>query len=238
MSIIELLLSALATLTVTVLILKRTLLIGQFIIYLNSLTYRYKKLYLRPNRIILVRHGESQGNINESVYSRTPDAHISLTQLGKDQAIEAGKRLKEEVINGGPNESIYVYLSPYIRSKQTYEGISKIIWDRGPTVNQNSGYFRSNLEKIFWLTESSIAPDQKNLHPAPLPQLLAKICILTTTDQGNLRMNINEILFFDVVLDPFAGSGTTLVSAAKIKQSFRSFDISKKISKYVSKTIN
>ncbi|CAF4454864.1 unnamed protein product [Rotaria sp. Silwood2] len=297
MSIIELLLSALATLTVTVLILKRTLLIGQFIIYLNSLTYRYKKLYLRPNRIILVRHGESQGNINESVYSRTPDAHISLTQLGKDQAIEAGKRLKEEVINGGPNESIYVYLSPYIRSKQTYEGISKsflpsqilkvredprlreqewgnllhpdirrtemaerkrvgdfyfrftngesgadvydrIIWDHGSTVNQNSGYFRSNLEKIFWLTESSIAPDQKNLHPAPLPQLLAKICILTTTDQGNLRMNINEILFFDVVLDPFAGSGTTLVSAAKIKQSFRSFDISKKISKYVSKTIN
>ncbi|CAF3326843.1 unnamed protein product [Rotaria sp. Silwood2] len=83
-----------------------------------------------------------------------------------------------------------------------------------------------------------IAPDQKNLHPAPLPQLLAKICILTTTDQGNLRMNINEILFFDVVLDPFAGSGTTLVSAANIKQSFRSFDISKKISKYVSKTIN
>jgi len=125
MFIIELLLSALITLIVTVFIVKRTLLIGQLLTYLNSLTARYNKLYRRPHRIILVRHGESEGNLDESVYTRTPDAHISLTQRGKDQAIEAGKKLKEEVINGGPDESIYVYLSPYLRSKQTYEGISK-----------------------------------------------------------------------------------------------------------------
>jgi hypothetical protein len=125
MSIIELLLSALIILIVTVLILKRVLFVGQLLTYLNYVDYRYKKLYQRPHRIILVRHGESEGNLDESVYRRTPDAHISLTQLGKDQAIEAGKKLKNEVINGGPDENIYVYLSPYLRSKQTYEGISK-----------------------------------------------------------------------------------------------------------------
>ncbi len=125
MPIIELLLSVLITLIVTVLIVKRTLLIGQLLIYVSSYTYRYKTLYLRPHRIILVRHGESEGNLDESIYSRTPDSHISLTQLGKDQAIEVGKKLKEEVINGGPDETICVYLSPYLRSKQTYEGISK-----------------------------------------------------------------------------------------------------------------
>ncbi|CAF3652948.1 unnamed protein product [Rotaria sp. Silwood1] len=118
-----------------------------------------------------------------------------------------------------------------------------IIWDRGSTVNQNSKYFRPNLEKIFWLTKSSIdysssssspkfyrnklpecfkssiwriSPDRKNLHPAPFPQLLSEICILATTDQG------------DLILDPFAGSGTTLIAAANLKRSFIGFDISKK----------
>jgi hypothetical protein len=125
MSIIELLLSACITVIVSVLILKRTLLIGRFLTYLNHFGYRYKRLYLCPHRIILVRHGESEGNFDEGVYRRTPDALISLTQLGKGQAVEAGKKLKEEVINGDPAESIHVYLSPYLRSKQTYEEISK-----------------------------------------------------------------------------------------------------------------
>ena len=125
MIIMELLVSALIGAIVFVVILKRTILIGRFLTYLSSFTYHYKKLYLRPRRIILARHGESEGNLDESVYSRTPDARISLTQLGKDQAVEAGKKLKEEVINGGPDETIYVYISPYLRSKQTYQGISK-----------------------------------------------------------------------------------------------------------------
>ncbi|CAF1510735.1 unnamed protein product [Rotaria sp. Silwood1] len=124
-----------------------------------------------------------------------------------------------------------------------------IIWDRGYTANQNSGYFRPNLEKIFWLTKSSIdclslpkfyrnklpecfkssiwriAPDRKNSHPAPFPQLLAEICILATTDQG------------DLVLDPFAGSGTTLVAAANLKRSFLGFDISKKYQRMFQKRL-
>ena len=125
MSIMELVFSIVIIVIVSVLIVKRTCLIGPLFIYLNSVTYRYKKLYRRPHRIILVRHGESEGNLDESVYSRTPDAHISLTQLGKNQATEVGKRLKEEVINTNPDETIYVYLSPYLRSKQTYEEISK-----------------------------------------------------------------------------------------------------------------
>ena len=125
MTIIELLLSASIAVILSIFILKRTLLLGKFLIYLSSITYHYKKLYLYPHRIILVRHGEAEGNIDENVYKRTPDALISLTQFGKDQAIEAGAKLKAEVINGGPDESIYVYISPYLRSKQTYEGISK-----------------------------------------------------------------------------------------------------------------
>ncbi|CAF3808923.1 unnamed protein product [Adineta steineri] len=118
-----------------------------------------------------------------------------------------------------------------------------IIWDRGSTPNQNNNYFRPNVEKIFWLTKSSadpsytpkfyrnrlpecfknsiwrIPPERRNKHPAPFPQLLAEICILATTDEG------------DAVLDIFAGSGTTLVAAANLHRQFIGFDISKKYQK-------
>jgi broad specificity phosphatase PhoE len=32
-----------------------------------------------PRRIILVRHGESEGNVDESMYCRVPDPRIRLT---------------------------------------------------------------------------------------------------------------------------------------------------------------
>lgn len=32
----------------------------------------------KPHRIILVRHGESTGNVDEKVYVRTPDWKVSL----------------------------------------------------------------------------------------------------------------------------------------------------------------
>ncbi|CAF1105298.1 unnamed protein product [Adineta ricciae] len=124
MTAIGIFLAILVIFIVTCLTVKRSFFFGQLIIYLNALTYHYKKIYMRPHRIVLVRHGESESNVDESVYTRTPDAHISLTQLGTQQAVEVGKKLKQEVIND-PNENIYVYLSPYLRSKQTYEGISK-----------------------------------------------------------------------------------------------------------------
>lgn len=85
-----------------------------------------------------------------------------------------------------------------------------IIWDRGSTANQNSAYFRPNLEKVFWLTKSSLSPssprfyrdrlpesfknsiwrfgpERRNKHPAPFPALLAELCILSTTDDGGLK---------------------------------------------------
>ena len=39
-----------------------------------------------PRRIVLVRHGESYGNVDESEYTRTPDSQIRLTRKGHEQA--------------------------------------------------------------------------------------------------------------------------------------------------------
>ncbi|UJR14551.1 hypothetical protein I4U23_001548 [Adineta vaga] len=75
----------------------------------------------RPSRIFLVRHGESQANIDTTLYSRVADHQIELTEKGHEQATEAGRSLRSKI----GKESVYVFLSPYKRSKQTWANIRK-----------------------------------------------------------------------------------------------------------------
>ncbi|KAL6182234.1 hypothetical protein ACLB2K_043657 [Fragaria x ananassa] len=51
----------------------------------------------RPRRIILVRHGQSEGNVDESVYTRVSDPKIRLTEKGIADAEECGKRIRETI---------------------------------------------------------------------------------------------------------------------------------------------
>jgi len=48
---------------------------------------------MKPNRIILIRHGESEGNFDKSIYSKTPDYALEISEIGIKQCHEAGKRL-------------------------------------------------------------------------------------------------------------------------------------------------
>lgn len=73
----------------------------------------------RPKRILLVRHGQSQANIDVSLYETTPDNRIPLTEQGKNQAREAGKKIKSLI----KDESVRFYVSPYKRTRQTYNCI-------------------------------------------------------------------------------------------------------------------
>ena len=70
----------------------------------------------RPKRIVLIRHAESEGNVDETMYKRKPDHRIELTEKGKKQARAAGVALKELL---EPDEQVYVYVSPYVRTMQT-----------------------------------------------------------------------------------------------------------------------
>ncbi|GJP38143.1 hypothetical protein CLOM_g22581 [Closterium sp. NIES-68] len=53
-----------------------------------------ESLLRRPTRIILVRHGQSEGNVDEGIYTRIADSRVSLTPLGFEQAVEAGKQIR------------------------------------------------------------------------------------------------------------------------------------------------
>ena len=74
---------------------------------------REKKL--RPERIILVRHGQSEGNADRNAYSKTPDSKISLTEKGFAQGTVAGLQIRQLV----GDESVRFFVSPYLRARQT-----------------------------------------------------------------------------------------------------------------------
>lgn len=70
----------------------------------------------RPRRIVLVRHGESEGNADDTVYEREPDHALRLTDNGWQQARAAGERLRALFAD----ERVSAYVSPYRRTHETF----------------------------------------------------------------------------------------------------------------------
>lgn len=102
---------------------------------------------MKPKRIILIRHGESQANVDKFLFGSVPDYTIELTEKGKEQAVEAGKRLKELV----QDESVYFYVSPFWRARSTFEGVvatfprNLFVYSEEPRLREQEwGYLRCN----------------------------------------------------------------------------------------------
>ncbi|MFI1962580.1 histidine phosphatase family protein [Streptomyces pathocidini] len=74
----------------------------------------------RPRRIVLLRHGESEGNVDDTIYEREPDHALRLTETGWSQAKEAGERLREMF----GDERVSAYVSPYRRTHQTFKALA------------------------------------------------------------------------------------------------------------------
>ncbi|XP_043726226.1 phosphoglycerate mutase-like protein AT74H [Telopea speciosissima] len=78
----------------------------------------------RPRRIILVRHGQSEGNVDETAYTRVPDPKISLTEKGLKDAEECGQRIRKIIEGDGVDDwKVYFYVSPYKRSLDTLRSL-------------------------------------------------------------------------------------------------------------------
>lgn len=73
-----------------------------------------------PKRIILIRHGESLGNVDETLYAEIPDWKIPLTRRGERQCIVAA----HDLYTLTKGESIFCYCSPYKRTRETWDIIS------------------------------------------------------------------------------------------------------------------
>ena len=76
-------------------------------------------------RIVLIRHGESAGNVDPSVHRHMADHAIPLSERGHAQAREAGEVLARyfESTLGEARPHVRLWLSPYMRTRQTADGI-------------------------------------------------------------------------------------------------------------------
>lgn len=74
-----------------------------------------RRIRSRPRRIILVRHGQSVGNVDRMLYSSMADPSMGLTEAGFAQGREAGVALRAIV----GDESCRFFYSPYVRTRQT-----------------------------------------------------------------------------------------------------------------------
>ncbi|KAK9805474.1 hypothetical protein WJX72_000323 [[Myrmecia] bisecta] len=77
-----------------------------------------------PRKIILVRHAESEGNLDNFAYTYVPDPQIPLTHHGHHQALAAGEKIKQLMEADMLPYNLFFYTSPYKRSRQTYEALS------------------------------------------------------------------------------------------------------------------
>ena len=110
-----------------------------------------------------------------------------------------------------------------------------VYWDQSGSVNYNEGRLTSVIETIYLLNrDPKVAPkcfhyavhenfrtnrwkinkEKSSVHPCVFPALLVETCILLNSQEG------------DIIMDPYAGSGSTLLAAHNLKRRYIGFDIS------------
>jgi len=124
----------------------------------------------------------------------------------------------------------------------------EIIWDRMIAANIRGWRFWQVEERIYWLYKPKgnhfigeelkprhalltsiwrFPPERKNPHPAPFPLALPVRCIFSIMDEKKGGL----------VIDPYCGSGTTLVAAKILGHNFIGIDISKEYIEFSKKRL-
>ena len=76
----------------------------------------------RAIRIFLLRHGESEANLDKRINARHPDHSVALSPEGHRQAAAAGQFLAQALAGGG---RVRIFVSPYQRTRQTAAAVAE-----------------------------------------------------------------------------------------------------------------
>lgn len=89
---------------------------------------------MKPITLYLIRHGQSEGNVNTQVYYDKNDSDIELTALGHSQSLAAGAELAGMIGHYTPR----IICSSYMRAKQTASGIYSVLAeDHQPSLQED-----------------------------------------------------------------------------------------------------
>ncbi|KAI1630008.1 phosphoglycerate mutase [Exophiala viscosa] len=96
----------------------------------------------KPRLIIIIRHGQSEGNRDKTIHQKTPDHRVPLTPDGHQQAMEAGEKLRALLRN---DDTVHFFISPYRRTRETTEGILSGLCSNDPVPSP----FRRSHIKVY-----------------------------------------------------------------------------------------
>ena len=97
---------------------------------------------MNPRKIIVMRHAESQEDIDKTVYAHTADLDITLSKNGEAQATNVSAKFLG-LLSGG---TVHFYMSPGLRLRQTYE----LMTTHFPKAITHSFTVETLILKQFW----------------------------------------------------------------------------------------
>lgn len=124
-------------------------------------------------RILLVRHAESEGNIDEQMYIKKGDQNISITEKGCQQALANGRFLADYYAATGTTEWPEIFISSYQRPQETFRGMYE-----GGLKDHFSEEANPKLKEDFRLIEKFFgAASALHFLPKGVPRFFARILL-------------------------------------------------------------
>lgn len=88
-------------------------------------------------RLYLIRHGESEANVDWEILKTIRDELVELTDLGHVHALDAGLYLKK-LFSSENQRPLNFLVSPWVRAEQTFHVINGVLGGKEDPVFMNS----------------------------------------------------------------------------------------------------
>lgn len=131
---------------------------------------------MKPQRIILVRHGESQSNVDRAARETIRDHQIALTPTGWDQAEEAGLQILRIMQTMPPDywcrqsspyllpRRVQCYVSPFARTRETFAGIRSVLEPEIGKVREDPRLREQEWGHLRTVEESERVDQERTAH--------------------------------------------------------------------------
>lgn len=114
-------------------------------------------------RLLLCRHGRSQGNDDPRAYAAVGDAEIGLIEIGWQQAIHLGQHLGGYYSESGTQVWPMLFVSSYPRAQQTLSGVlhgmGPDIFSATPKILEDPRLIEQSFGTLAELSSSGNPPD-------------------------------------------------------------------------------